>query len=191
MARITNVHPGHGKAGDQVTITVQFDTQTDVETLHVAHVTFFDDQNSPQIRADGDKENFTLRIAASVPQNAVTGPIEVDVLGLPKISTQQEFTVEGARQQPLTINRISPATQPYKRGSRIVFTLSEDFLPQNMRVYFPRTTNGPAILQALNKQVAGSRCTVVIPRGTADSGRVKLVVGNDSVLTRVITFTSE
>ena len=186
MPRITNVHPGHGRPGDRIDITIQYDTQTDVPALNVQRVEFFDAENSVGLTVDPEKENFRLRIAATVPNNAITGPLEVYVAGYPVVGTQQEFTVTRNRPAPLQVVSLRPAAGG-NRGSRITITLNE-VLPQNTRVFFPRSDNGPATVRALPVQVQHQSCTVTIPQATADHGRIMVAAGGHTVLTRTLTF---
>lgn len=187
MPSIANVHPGRGQPGDNIVITVQYDTQTDIDALHVQRVEFFDAENSLGFSVAAEKENFRLKITAPVPNNAITGPLRVYVAGYPEVSTHQEFTVTRVRAQPLRVRSVSPRGGG-ARGSSMRITLNE-LLPANTRVFFPRTDNGPAILRVLNARFQGSSCRVTIPRQSADHGRVMIAVGSHTVLTRTLTFT--
>jgi hypothetical protein len=194
MARIINVHPGQGELGDRITIDLEYDPTRSGGVPNVIHVVFHDGVDAPAFNVTAtDSTNRTITLVVTVPEHAVTGPIEVDVDGQPPIRTVQNFTATRQHVVALSIAQIMPAG-PYQRGGGMTIILGNgNRISPQTRVFFPRSDYGPATLPAPAGTVTllpfPARCTVrPVPQQTADHGRVRVVDGQDAVFSRLLTF---
>jgi hypothetical protein len=196
MAQILNVQPVSGQVESRITITLQYDAIPGGGSPNVSQVLFFDNVDAPLWNVtDRDSANRTLTIKVEVPLSAATGPIEVDLDGSPPIASPQNFTVipHGPNPDPLTVTQVAPAmpANGYQRGSQLTITLSRQQISPGTRVFFPRTAFGPPIVPATAPVITSppGRVRVTVPIQTvAGQGRIKVQDGEDSALTRVLTF---
>jgi hypothetical protein len=194
VARIINVHPGRGQVDDRITIDFEYDPPGNGAVPNVVHVVFASNVDAPEFNVTAvDRALHRQTVVARVPNDAVTGQLEVDVAGAPPIRTQQNFTVTRQNPEPLRVQQIMPTMgQGYQRGTRMTIRLSGAMGPARIAgVYFPRSDYGPANLQALGVSYsqAPPTCTInAIPQQTGDHGRVKISLGPTAVYTRVLTF---
>lgn len=192
MAQILRVHPGTGQLDDQITIELQYDPPHRPGVPNVAHVVFHNNVEAPEFNVIAiDAQSRRLTVEARVPNDAVTGPLTVDVDGAPPIPTLQNFTVARQNPAPATVTRIVPPMgQGYRRGTAITIRLAGNANAQITGVFVARSDYGPATFQvqgAVTQQHPTS-ARITIPQETANHGRVKIALGPTAVYTRVLTF---
>jgi len=193
MATITRVHPGNGDIEDWIEITVQYNPTADGRVPNIAHVIFSDGASAETFNVRHiDSTTREITLSARVPIGAHTGPIEVDVDGEPPTSTVQPFTVQRQQGNPLRILRISAIGGAYTAGRQIQIYLAPDTIDTNVApvVSFPINVNGPACIPVNPRPHLTGPPPVVrlaIPAG-AKTGRIKVQIGHDVVLSRPIVI---
>jgi hypothetical protein len=195
--RIVNIHPGAGKFGETVIITIEYEPEgEDGFVPSLTHVLFHE-----HVEADYrpiqkvDKENHQIEIHTKVPLGAQTGTIQVDLEGHVPIESHGSFTVQSNSTPPRIVNIAGPpdATIGYPSGFQMVFTISGINAAVAPTVSFPRSQNGPPNLPATMpptwvSQHDGGILRVRVPPG-AKTGRVKIVFGSGgSLLSRPLVF---
>jgi hypothetical protein len=202
MGKTVRVHPGSGKAGDKITITLEYDKTQGDKVPGVLHVLFYDLAEAQGVNVTNrNPQARELTIDATVPPNAQTGKIEVDLEGIKApISTVEDFKVKAPDNQPFRVTGILPPmpTEGYSRGKYITINTSRDQFRdhEGPKVFFPRTNMGPPMIRVLpgklRKFERPAAVRVEIPQATTTGvGRVKIQDGSESVLTRILSFTEE
>jgi hypothetical protein len=193
MARILNVHPGKGKVGDRITVSVEYDAMGGHRGApRVAHVLFSDGAAAEFRVTAEDAAAHTLTLEAKVPYNAGNGPLEVDIEGRPPIRTVDPFQVIDPFAGTLRVVRTQPAS-PIRRQTRLTIVTSRR-VGDGVKVFFPRSPNGPPTLlarpPAVPIQVFPIGLTVRVP-AQAQNGRIKITDHAESATTRPVTFADQ
>ena len=195
MVHIMNVHPGHGKPDDKITITLKYDETGG--SPNVAHVLFHENVDAFKFNVTHrDLANEMLDVEAQVPASATTGPIEVDLDGSPPIATAQDFTMDVPHTNPLKVERMLPpqgGPAGYAEGERLTIWLSRQFsgTPHVPQVSFPKTAYGTPVLRGLQVRISSEpyhcQLNVNVPTG-ARTGRIRIYDENESIMTQPLAF---